>query len=220
MLNQAPATAPSLPDILIAAAAVISVLIAAVALFESWRALRVAGVESFPVPVEKGVFIGLQLRNFGPRYAKDVEWAVHVRSTSGELRYQQALRVPILAPGDVREVVIGWNLIAHQRRTLQALADDGGVLISRWSWRDGRRVLFYQRHHRAHLEVALPEVLDDFGRALQRQPDDLLAALAAIKIAIDKLPQLPTAGGGQPAADPSAWAAVRAAIVRTLRRDG
>jgi hypothetical protein len=186
-LNGAAAAGPSPPDILIATAAIVSVLIAALALLESWRALRVAGVESYPVPIKKGVFLGVQLRNFGPRYAKNVGWTVHVRSPGGELRYEQSLRIPILAPGDVREIVIGSNAADRENRTLQALADEGGSLVSRWDWQDGRRVLFYEQHHRQHLTLALPEILDDFGSALQRQPDETLAALESIRFAIDRL---------------------------------
>jgi hypothetical protein len=47
-----------------------------------------------------------------------------------------------------------------------------------------------------------------------------MAALTAIRIAIDKLPYVQIAGSGQSAPSPSLWAAVRAVILRRLRREG
>jgi hypothetical protein len=174
-------------DLLIAVSGIVTALIAAVALLESRRALRVASVESWPVAVESGVFLGVRLRNFGPRYAKDVRWTTHIRGPQGKRRYEQSLRIPVLAAGDGREVLIGWDYGSGAKRTLPALAQEEGILVTSWDWRDGR-ILVFERRHREHLEVSLRAVLDDFTLALQRQPDETLAALAAIGTAIDRLP--------------------------------
>jgi hypothetical protein len=174
-------------------AAVISVLIAVIALLESRRVLRVASVEAYPVAIERGVFLGMQLRNFGPRYAKDVRWEMWVQAPDGQVRFRQSLRMPILATGDAREVVIGLDPKRGQKRTLQALADSGGTLVSNWDWRDGRRIVLFERHHKERLEVALGDLLNDFANALQRQLNELLVSLADIRTAIEGVSQPPAA---------------------------
>lgn len=113
------------------------ILIATLALVDSSRALRVASVEAYPVPVDRAVRLGVQLRNFGLRYARDVRWKAWIRGPNGEIRFTQSIRSPILATGDRREVLIGWDTTARKELTLQALADGGGTLISQWSWYDG-----------------------------------------------------------------------------------
>jgi hypothetical protein len=184
------------PDVMVAAAAVTSVIVAVVALIDSRRALREANVEAYPVTIDKLTYLGMQLRNFGPRHAKDVRWAVWIRDKEGRERYRQSLRLPILAIGERREVVIGFDYECSQKRSMAALAKSGGMLISEWSWHDGRQLVFLPRNHREHLELVVSDIADGFIKALERQPDETLEALSAIRTAIDGVSQLPPSPPG------------------------
>lgn len=179
----APPTGPSFTEVAVAVAAILSVVVALAALLVSTRAYRVAGVEAFPVMIDN-LYLGVELRNFGPRHANCVDWSIVLLGVRGESIEEQSLKVPVMAVGETRRVLMGWLPSPGQKRTLAALANTGGTLVSRCAWEDARGFVIAKRLHRNTVELPLADVLSNISGALQRQPDDGLAEVRELRTAI------------------------------------
>lgn len=179
----APSVGPSLPDIVVAVAAILSVVVALGALLVSTRSFRVASVEAYPIAIDK-VYLGLELRNFGPRHASNVDWSIVLRGSTGEIIDEQSLKLPVMAVDESRRVLIGWVPAPGTKRTLAALAKAGGSLESHCAWEDARGFVIAKHLHRTVIELSLADVLANISGALQRDPDDASAAIRELGSAV------------------------------------
>jgi hypothetical protein len=174
---------PSVPDIIVAVAAILSVVVGIGALMVSTRSFRVASVEAFPIAVDR-LYLGVELRNFGPRHANNVDWSIVLRDSSGGIIEEQSLKVPVMAVDESRRVLMGWIPAPGQKRTLAALAKAGGSLESSCRWEDARGFVIAKHLHRTEIVLPLGDVLANVSGALQRDADDSLAAIRDLGAAL------------------------------------
>jgi hypothetical protein len=140
-------------------------------------------VEAYPIAIDK-VYLGVELRNFGPRHASNVDWSIVLRGSTGEIIDEQSLKLPVMAVDESRRVLIGWIPSPGTKRTLAALAKAGGSLESHCDWEDARGFVIAKHLHRTVIELSLADVLANISGALQRDPDDASAAIRELGSAV------------------------------------